>query len=65
MVGDPFAHLRKRADPLAEPPLEEGNAIRITQQARKEGILDLRQSALHKVAAGVTDLIEINRVTKD
>ena len=45
--------------------LEEGNAIRITQQARKEGILDLRQSALHKVAAGVTDLIEINRVTKD
>ncbi|MBT8063832.1 MAG: type IV-A pilus assembly ATPase PilB [Gammaproteobacteria bacterium] len=45
--------------------LEEGNAIRITQQARKEGILDLRQSALNKVAAGVTDLIEINRVTKD
>jgi type IV pilus assembly protein PilB len=45
--------------------LEEGNAIRITQQARKEGILDLRQSALNKVAGGITDLIEINRVTKD
>jgi type IV pilus assembly protein PilB len=45
--------------------LEEGNAMRIAQQARKEGILDLRQSALIKVAAGQTDLIEINRVTKD
>jgi type IV pilus assembly protein PilB len=45
--------------------LAEGNAIAIAQQARKEGILDLRQSALKKVAAGVTDLIEINRVTKD
>ena len=45
--------------------LEEGNAIRINEQARTEGILDLRQSALNKVAAGITDLIEINRVTKD
>ena len=45
--------------------LEEGNALSITNQARKEGILDLRQSALKKVAAGITDLIEINRVTKD
>ncbi len=45
--------------------LEEGNALRITEQARKEGILDLRQSAMIKVATGTTDLIEINRVTKD
>jgi len=45
--------------------LEEGNALRITQQARKEGIPDLRLSALKKVATGQTDLIEINRVTKD
>jgi len=45
--------------------LAEGNALKIAEQARKEGILDLRQSALRKVAAGVTDLIEINRVTKD
>jgi len=45
--------------------LEEGNAMRIAEQARKEGILDLRQSALNKVALGITDLIEINRVTKD
>ncbi len=45
--------------------LEEGNSMRIAQQAREEGVDDLRQSALRKVAAGVTDLIEINRVTKD
>jgi len=52
-------------DAVAQIILEEGNAIRIAEQARKEGILDLRQSALRKVAAGITDLIEINRVTKD
>ncbi|HMB60510.1 MAG TPA: type IV-A pilus assembly ATPase PilB, partial [Xanthomonadales bacterium] len=45
--------------------LEEGNALKIAEQARKEGIVDLRESARIKVAAGVTDLIEINRVTKD
>jgi type IV pilus assembly protein PilB len=52
-------------DDIARMILEEGNAIRIAEQARKEGILDLRQSALKKVAKGITDLIEINRVTKD
>lgn len=45
--------------------LEEGNAMRISQQARIEGINDLRRSALNKVAEGITDLIETNRVTKD
>ena len=45
--------------------LEGGDAIQIAEQARDEGINDLRRSALNKVAMGVTDLIEINRVTKD
>ena len=45
--------------------LQKSDALAIADQARKEGILDLRQSALHKVAMGITDLIEINRVTKD
>ncbi|MBT8040083.1 MAG: type IV-A pilus assembly ATPase PilB [Xanthomonadales bacterium] len=53
------------SDNIASIILEEGNAISISDQARAEGILDLRQSALNKVAAGTTDLIEINRVTKD
>jgi type IV pilus assembly protein PilB len=52
-------------DEISQIVLAEGNAIAIARQARKEGILDLRQSALKKVAAGMTDLIEINRVTKD
>jgi type IV pilus assembly protein PilB len=45
--------------------LEEGNAIKIGDQARAEGINDLRRSALNKVKEGITDIIEINRVTKD
>ena len=53
------------SDTIARIILEEGNALRIAEQARIEGILDLRQSALNKVASGITDLIEINRVTKD
>ena len=53
------------SDAIAKIILEEGNALRISEQARLEGVLDLRQSALNKVAAGITDLIEINRVTKD
>jgi len=53
------------SDEIARIILEEGNALRIAEQARKEGINDLRRSALNKVAAGVTDIIEINRVTKD
>ncbi len=45
--------------------LEEGNALKIAEQARKEDIADLRESARYKVSKGITDLIEINRVTKD
>jgi type IV pilus assembly protein PilB len=52
-------------DSIARIILEEGNALRIAEQARKEGIADLRESARQKVAAGITDIIEINRVTKD
>ena len=53
------------SDAIARIILEEGNAMRIAQQAREEGINDLRRSALFKVAEGITDLIETNRVTKD
>jgi type IV pilus assembly protein PilB len=53
------------SDSIARIILEEGNAMRIAQQAREEGITDLRRSALIKVTEGVTDLIETNRVTKD
>lgn len=45
--------------------MEGGNAIQLADQARKEGIPDLRQSGLKKVMDGVTSLDEVNRVTKD
>jgi type IV pilus assembly protein PilB len=43
--------------------MEGGNAISIADQARKEGVLDLRASGLNKVKEGLTSLEEINRVT--
>jgi type IV pilus assembly protein PilB len=45
--------------------MEGGNAIQLADQARREGVYDLRQSGLRKVRAGITSLEEINRVTKD
>ncbi|HHJ16427.1 MAG TPA: type IV-A pilus assembly ATPase PilB [Gammaproteobacteria bacterium] len=45
--------------------MENGNAMQLADQARKEGIADLRESGLKKVRDGVTSLEEINRVTKD
>lgn len=45
--------------------MEGGNAIQLADQARKEGIPDLRESGLKKVKDGVTSLDEVNRVTKD
>ena len=43
--------------------MEGGNAMQIADQARTEGVLDLRQAGLNKVKEGVTSLAEINRVT--
>ena len=45
--------------------MEEGNSLDISEQARKEGFPDLRQSALKKVADGLTSLEEANRITVD
>ena len=45
--------------------LQGGNALQIAEVARREGINDLRASALKKVKDGVTSLTEIDRVTKD
>lgn len=41
------------------------NSIDIADQAKKEGIDDLRRSALKKIKQGVISLEEANRVTKD
>lgn len=45
--------------------MDNGSAIDVADQAEKEGVDDLRKSAIKKVCAGLTSLEEINRVTKD
>jgi type IV pilus assembly protein PilB len=45
--------------------MEGGSALQIADQAKQEGIPDLRESGLKKVKDGLTSLVEINRVTKD
>jgi len=45
--------------------LEGGNVARIAEQARSDGVADLRASGLRKVKAGITSLAEIDRITRD
>ncbi|GAB6046553.1 type IV-A pilus assembly ATPase PilB [Methyloparacoccus murrellii] len=45
--------------------LEGANVSRIAEQARAEGITDLRTSGLRKVRAGITSLAEIDRITRE
>jgi len=52
-------------DAISRVIMEGGNAIDIADQAAKEGIRTLRQSALRKVLDGAIDLTEANRVTVD
>ena len=53
------------SDEMGRVLMSGANAIEIADRARVEGIRDLRQSGLMKVASGVTSLEEVNRVTKD
>ena len=45
--------------------MRNGHALDIEDQARKEGVLDLRQAGLRKVKAGITSLEEIEAVTNE
>jgi type IV pilus assembly protein PilB len=45
--------------------LSNGTAVDIADQARKEGVRDLRESGLIKVRAGVTTLEEVISVTNE
>jgi type IV pilus assembly protein PilB len=45
--------------------MDDGNAIDIDAQMRKDGFNSLRDSGLLKVIQGITSLAEVNRVTKD
>lgn len=43
--------------------LKNGSAVDIADQARRDGVLDLRQAGLLKVKAGITSLEEVEAVT--
>jgi type IV pilus assembly protein PilB len=45
--------------------MEGGNSMQLEQQAKIEGVADLRESGLRKVIAGITSLDEVDRVTKE
>ncbi len=45
--------------------LQGGNAPQLAEQARREGVADLRRSGLAKVRQGVISLAELNRVTME
>jgi type IV pilus assembly protein PilB len=45
--------------------MEGGNSLELEKQAKLEGVADLRESGLRKVASGITSLNEVDRVTKD
>jgi len=45
--------------------MDGGNSMQLEQQAKVEGVPDLRASGLKKVASGITSLEEVDRVTKD
>ncbi|MFK4015286.1 type IV-A pilus assembly ATPase PilB [Cobetia marina] len=53
------------SDEMSRLIMREGTAIELAEQARKEGLSDLRRSGLRKVMAGMTSLEEVNRITKD
>jgi len=45
--------------------LEGGNALEITEQAKREGVRDLRRSGLDKVKEGLTTIEEVLAVTNE
>jgi type IV pilus assembly protein PilB len=53
------------SDAIARIILAGGSAVEITDEARKEGVWDLRRSGLEKVKQGLTSLEEVNSVTLD
>ncbi len=53
------------SEEMAKMIMSEATALELAEQARKEGIKDLRQSGLLKVMQGITTLDEVNRVTKE
>ncbi|WP_144212250.1 type IV-A pilus assembly ATPase PilB [Shewanella donghaensis] len=53
----------KMTDEIARTIMEGGNSLQIAQQAKDNGMRDLRLSGLLKVTKGITSIVEVNRVT--
>ncbi|QYJ79168.1 type IV-A pilus assembly ATPase PilB [Shewanella acanthi] len=53
----------KMSDEIARTIMEGGNSLQIADQAKSQGMRDLRESGLLKVVQGVTSIAEVNRVT--
>ena len=53
------------SEPMRALILNGGNAMQLAEQAKLEGINDLRTSGLNKIRLGITSLEEIDRVTKE
>jgi type IV pilus assembly protein PilB len=53
------------SEPMRALILNGGNAMQLAEQAKLEGINDLRASGLNKIRLGITSLEEIDRVTKE
>jgi len=45
--------------------MDGGNSMQLADQSKLEGVADLRESGLKKVAAGLTSLEELNRIIKE
>ena len=50
---------------VCKPIMSNGNSIDIADQAKKEGVNDLRRSGLLKVMKGLTSLEEVEAVTNE
>jgi type IV pilus assembly protein PilB len=53
------------SDEMSRIIMKNGTSIDLADQSRREGILDLRQSGLRKVKAGLTSLEEVEAVTNE
>ncbi|MGI9319550.1 MAG: type IV-A pilus assembly ATPase PilB [bacterium] len=53
------------SDEISELVMSNCSTLEIERQARREGVKNMRQAGLEKVASGVTTLEEIERVTAD
>lgn len=53
------------SDEMSRIIMKNGTSIDLADQSRREGVLDLRQSGLRKVKAGLTSLEEVEAVTNE